>query len=82
MIERSQFAIYIGLATLLIVIGIAALLIRRGGRSGETKAILDAIEGARRQIDTLDQATQGDLKTVKNWLWKLLNRFGFMKDAP
>lgn len=70
----------IGLATLAGVLAILAILIRRHGRTIETKAILDAIKGGRQQWDVEHQSLQADVKTIKGWVLRILNRFGFLND--
>jgi hypothetical protein len=79
MSERSQLILYLAWATLVLVIFIAVLLVRRHGHTTETKKILDAIEGTRQQISVLDQSTQGDMRAIKQWLLKILVRFGFLR---
>lgn len=58
-------------AILVIVSFIATLLIHRGGRAHETKAVLDAIEGVRCQQSSHADETMGELKhqrSIINWM--------------
>lgn len=77
--NEHRILIYLAWSTLLIVIFIAVLLIVRRGNNHDTGKILDAIEATRNQIDVLDQRTEGDLRAVKGWMQRLLERFGFLK---
>jgi len=80
--ERTQVILYFSIATFVIVVLIAVLLIRRHGHTTETARIREDIEGVRQQVSALDQATQSDLRDIKSWLRRLLSRFGFLGPKP
>ena len=69
------------LATFLLAFLILTILLRRGGRSTETKAVLDAIAAARSQLGDVDKRMEQDHRFHRNWMLKLLARFGFMDAA-
>lgn len=79
MSERSQVILYIVMATFVIVVFIAVLLIQRHGHKPETKAILDAIEGGRQQQSAEHSAMQYEQKAQGTVLRRILDRFGFIK---
>jgi hypothetical protein len=78
-------------ATFLVVVFIAILLIRRHGHTVETAKIRldiansgiqtrEEIAGMRQQWDAENQAIRADLKTVKTWTLRMLNRLGFLNE--
>jgi hypothetical protein len=77
--ERTELILYFSIATFLVVVFIAVLLVKRHGHSIETKRILDAVEGARNQIDVLDGTVKGDMGVIKGWLSEVRERFGFLR---
>ena len=79
MTTREQWILFVGLATLAVTLAILALLVYRGGRSLETKKVLDAIEGTRQQVDTLEQTIAPNLRIILEKVKILLVRFGFLK---
>ena len=80
MMERTQLILAIVVITLFLVILITVILIRRHGHTTETSAIRSDIEGLRQQNDAEHQAMQSDIRTVKSWTLRILNRFGFLQD--
>jgi hypothetical protein len=68
-------------ATFLLAFITLAILITRGGRSLETKAVLDAIDETRTQLGNVDSRIEQNHRFVGNWLRRLLARFGFLDDA-
>jgi uncharacterized protein YoxC len=79
MTTREQWILFVGLVTLAVTLAILALLVYRGGRSLETKKVLDAIEGTRQQVDTLEQTIAPNLRIILEKVKILLVRFGFLK---
>ena len=79
MTTREQWILFVGLVTLAVTLAILALLVYRGGRSLETKKVLDAIEGTRQQVDTLEQTIAPNLRIIREKVKILLVRFGFLK---
>jgi hypothetical protein len=67
------------LATCGLVIAILAVLLTRGGRSIETKKVLDAIDATRGQIGDVDARIEQDHRFQANWMRRLLARFGFLE---
>lgn len=57
---------------------ILTLLLSRGGRSLETKSVLDAIDATRTQLGEVDQRIEQDHRFQANWMRRLLRRFGFL----
>ncbi len=80
MTTREQLILYVCLATFVIVVFIAIILVRRHGHTLETSKIRGDIAGLRQQMDAEHQALQGDLRTTKGWVLRILNRFGFLQD--
>jgi ABC-type nickel/cobalt efflux system permease component RcnA len=87
--ERTQLILFFSIATFVIVVFIAVVLIRRHGHTVETHAIRNDIAGARQearehikgmrqQMDNEHQAMNADIKTTKGWMLRMLNRFGFL----
>jgi hypothetical protein len=68
-------------ATFLLAFLILVILLRRGGRSIETKAVIDAINETRTQLGNLDSRIEQNHRFVGGWLRRLLARFGFLDDA-
>ena len=81
MTTREQWILFVGLVTLAVTLAILALLVYRGGRSLETKKVLDAIEGTRQQVDTLEQTIAPNLRIIREKVKILLVRFGFLKES-
>ena len=81
MTTREQWILFVGLVTLAVTLAILALLVYRGGRSLETKKVLDAIEGTRQQVDTLEQTIAPNLRIIREKVKILLVRFGFLKEG-
>jgi hypothetical protein len=81
MTTREQWILFVGLVTLAVTLAILALLVYRGGRSLETKEVLDAIEGTRQQVDTLEQTIAPNLRIIREKVKILLVRFGFLKEG-
>jgi hypothetical protein len=67
--------------TFLLAFVILTILLLRGGRSLETKAVLDAIDETRTQLGNVDSRIEQNHRFVGNWLRRLLARFGFLDDA-
>jgi hypothetical protein len=65
--------------TFLLAFIILAILISRGGRSIETKSVLDAIDETRDQLGKVDERIEQDHRFQKNWMLRILNRFGFLE---
>ena len=61
-----------------IAIVILMVLLTRGGRSLDTKKVLDAIDGTRKQIGDVDKRIEQDHRFQKNWMLRILARFGFL----
>lgn len=81
MTTREQWILFVGLVTLAVCLAILGLLVHRGGRSAETKKVLDAIDAARSQVDTLEQSVRPELRVIREKLKVLLVRFGFLKEG-
>jgi hypothetical protein len=69
----------VSIATLVIVLFIAVLLVRRHGQTLETKSIRDDISGLRQQWDVEHGALRSEVKHATVLLRKILERFGFLK---
>lgn len=65
MTERTQLILFFVVATFFIVVFIAILLMYRQGRSVETKAILGAIEGTRRQLSVHSDSVLGETRILR-----------------
>jgi hypothetical protein len=77
--ERTQWILYFSIATFLIVVFIALLLVRRHGHTVETAAIRADIEGVRQQNSAEHSALQGEQRSQGNALRRVLERFGFLR---
>lgn len=69
--QEIYYLTLVCVSTLIVVLAIAGLLIYRGGRTHETKAVLDAIEGVRCQQSSHADETMGELKhqrSIINWM--------------
>lgn len=79
--DKTDWIFAIVCGTFVIAFLTLAILLRRGGRSLETKAILDAIDETRTQLGNVDSRIEQNHRFVGNWLRRLLARFGFLDDA-
>lgn len=55
-----------------------AVLLSRGGRSLETKAVLKAIDATRNQLGDVDKRIEQDHRLQARWFLRVLARFGFL----
>lgn len=85
MTERTQLILYFSVATFVIVVFIAVLLVRRHGHTTETAAIIrkvqqvdDHLEAFRGQKDAEDGALRAELRWIKERVLKIFVRFGFL----
>jgi hypothetical protein len=76
--SEMDLIFWIVCGTFLLAFVILAILLSRGGRSIETKSVLDAIDATRNQIDNVDQRMEQDHRFQANWMRRLLTRFGFL----
>lgn len=76
--ERSQWILALCIATFLVVVGIAALLFMRRQRRPETAVILDAIDGARAQIDMDTRHNVVEHEAINKRLDKANGRLQFL----
>jgi hypothetical protein len=70
---------WIVLVTFIAVLFVLAILLSRGGRTLETKKVLDAIDATRDRIDNVDLRIERDHRFQANWMLRLLARFGFLE---
>jgi len=78
MMERTEISIYIGLSTLFIALIILAILVYRRGHQHDTHKIIEAIQGSRQQSTVFQDKMETEVRTIKTWLLKIMNRFGFI----
>lgn len=80
MSDRSQWTLYICIATFFVVIGIAALVLWRGRRwwRSDTEVILDALDGTRDQIDNHAKHTVLEHESLSKQLGKANGRLQFL----
>lgn len=78
MTDRSLWILYLALGTFLVVIAIAALLIVHRWRRPETAVILDAIDGARAQIDMDAKHNVTEHQAITKSLEKANGRLQFL----
>lgn len=71
------FAIVCG--TFVVAFLTLAILLRRGGRSIETAAVLKAIDATRDQLGKVDERIEQDHRFQGRWMRRLLVRFGFLE---
>lgn len=69
---------WIVVGTFVVAFLILAILLSRGGRSIETKAVLKAIDATRARLENVDLRMEGDHRAQANWMRRLLMRFGFL----
>jgi hypothetical protein len=77
--ERTQWILLFSIATFVVVVFIAVILLRRHGHTLETDKILTSVEGMRQQNSAEHSAIQGEQRAQGRGLSKLLERFGFLK---
>ena len=77
--HEIDIIMWVVLGTLIAVLAVLAILLSRGGRSLETKAVLKAIDEARTQLGNVDQRMEQDHRFQANWMLRLLARFGFLE---
>lgn len=77
--DKNDAVFTIVCATFLLAFLILAILLRRGGRSIETKAVLDAIDATRDQLGKVDARIEQDHRFQSRWFLRLLARFGFLE---
>lgn len=70
------FLIVVG--TFVVAFLILAILLSRGGRSIETKAVLKAIDATRNQLGDVDKRIEQDHRLQARWFLRVLARFGFL----
>lgn len=75
---KTDVILAIVLATFGIAFLILTILLKRGGRAIETKAVLDAISATRTRIDNVDLRIEKDHRAQAHWMLRLLARFGFL----
>lgn len=75
---EAEVMFWIVCGTFVLAFLILALLLSRGGRSFETKSVLDAIDATRNQLGNVDKRIEQDHRFQANWMLRLLARFGFL----
>jgi hypothetical protein len=70
--------VWIVLGTFIAVLVILGILLFRGGRSLETKKVLDAIDQTRTQLGNVDARIEQDHRLHARWFLRVLARFGFL----
>ncbi len=77
MTDRSQWTLFFGMATFFIVAATAILLLLRRQRS-DTEVILDAIDGARNEIDSNAKHTVLEHESLSKEMRKANGRLQFL----
>lgn len=76
--NKTDLILAIVCATFFLAFMILAILLLRGGRTLETKKVLDAIDATRNQLGDVDKRIEQDHRFQANWMRRLLRRFGFL----
>jgi hypothetical protein len=76
--HEIDIIMWVVLGTFIAVLLLLAILLFRGGRSIETKAVLDAIHATRDRLDNVDLRIERDHRHQAHWMLRLLARFGFL----
>jgi hypothetical protein len=83
--ERTQLLVYIAVTTLIIVIFIACLLVRRHGRTAETAKLLKHMESLRAQNSAEHGQQEGFLRATRSdtsWLRHQWEKFRSWPEPP
>lgn len=78
-ITEADLIFAVVLLTFAVAFTTLAVLLSRGGRSPETKKILDAINETRSQLGDVDKRMEQDHRFQARWFLRLLARFGFLE---
>lgn len=77
--NKTDLIFAIVCCTFLLAFLILGILLRRGGRSIETAAIIKKIDATRVRLENVDLRIERDHRHQANWMRRLLARFGFLE---